>query len=439
MTKACPETSAITAYSFKLDGKKVHLIDTPGFDDIRRSDVDVFKELAFWLSEAYQQNVKLDSILYLHRISDRRMAGSRMKDLRFLKKLCKLGSFSSVALVSTMWDAVNLEVAVKREAQLIFHPDFWGFLRKQGSRHYRHSGTPESAFQIIIAVTRTDTKNILQIQRELVNEHKSLAETSAGGGFETELEIAKKKHEEVIRVLQAEMNQAIAENDETTTSFIYKEVRDYEEKINNLEKDRLVLQRSQATKYLSEKEMKELEAKRPQDIVRLSAYLSKGIDLEKAIEELDARGRQDILRLEADLLAETNRETKGRLERERLPEQLNPQLLLQAKPAQLGVTVGEYQAESPPPYASEKSSEYEDLQQAPENNDSPEPGYTQTTLSSTREGTVKHRELARPRSSKLKQILAFWKKFRRPGIPENYRRVEWICVSTSWEVARLTL
>jgi len=60
----------------------------PGFDDTSRSDTDVLKDVAFFLSQTYKHTVRLAGIIYLHRITDMRMAGSSLRNLTMFKKLC---------------------------------------------------------------------------------------------------------------------------------------------------------------------------------------------------------------------------------------------------------------------------------------------------------------------------------------------------------------
>lgn len=44
----------------------IYLVDTPGFDDTNRSDTDVLKAIATWLTKSYAKDVRLNGILYLH-------------------------------------------------------------------------------------------------------------------------------------------------------------------------------------------------------------------------------------------------------------------------------------------------------------------------------------------------------------------------------------
>ena len=71
-----------------LNGVRVWLIDTPGFDDTYRSDAEVLKDVAFWLAAAYTKHTQLAGILYLHRITEPKFQGSAKRNLRMFQQLC---------------------------------------------------------------------------------------------------------------------------------------------------------------------------------------------------------------------------------------------------------------------------------------------------------------------------------------------------------------
>jgi len=83
------------------------LIDTPGFDDTDRDDSDILCDVALWFSESLKRGIRLSGILYLHRISDRRMTGSAKKNLLMFKKLCGNNALVNVTLATTMWGTVK--------------------------------------------------------------------------------------------------------------------------------------------------------------------------------------------------------------------------------------------------------------------------------------------------------------------------------------------
>ncbi|KAH7336127.1 P-loop containing nucleoside triphosphate hydrolase protein [Rhexocercosporidium sp. MPI-PUGE-AT-0058] len=69
------------------DGRTIYLIDTPGFDDTNRSDTAILGEIADWLAETYNFDIKFSGIIYLHRITDTRVGGSGMKNIQVRKEL----------------------------------------------------------------------------------------------------------------------------------------------------------------------------------------------------------------------------------------------------------------------------------------------------------------------------------------------------------------
>ncbi|KXN84716.1 hypothetical protein AN958_12143 [Leucoagaricus sp. SymC.cos] len=99
-------------------GDRVVLVDTPGFDDTTRTDMEILAMISDWLAKTYKSDVKLTGLIYLHRITDNRMAGSPYKNLRMFGNLCGDDATTRVILVSTMWERVDPAVGAKREGQL---------------------------------------------------------------------------------------------------------------------------------------------------------------------------------------------------------------------------------------------------------------------------------------------------------------------------------
>jgi hypothetical protein len=135
-------TSVVTVYPCTLNpSSTLYLVDTPGFDDTNRSDTEVLRELATWLTDSYTEHIKLSGIIYLHRISDVRMQGSAKKNLFMFKKLCGNDALKNVILATTMWDRVTEAEGTVRELELTSTPDFWGWMMSRGSKVLRHAGT----------------------------------------------------------------------------------------------------------------------------------------------------------------------------------------------------------------------------------------------------------------------------------------------------------
>ncbi|KAF8438392.1 P-loop containing nucleoside triphosphate hydrolase protein [Boletus edulis BED1] len=164
------------------DGRRnVVLVDTPGFDDTYLSDAQILRIITHWLKETYENNIKLSGLLYLHRISDNRMAGASVKDLAVFKDLCGKNNLKNVILVTTMWDEVeDQSVGSKREKHLL--SVFWKDMIRRGSCTRRFQGTHESAWEIIDRLdlgTSGQRRTPLQIQQEMVDRGLPFHETIA--------------------------------------------------------------------------------------------------------------------------------------------------------------------------------------------------------------------------------------------------------------------
>ena len=121
----------------------------------------------------------LSGLLYFHRISDNRVAGTPLRNFHVFKELCGRDNFRNVALVTTMWDEVSEDEGQRHEEEL--KTDFWQSMIKRGSTTHRFHLTRESAWDIIntISVLPPDERRPLQIQREMVDENKPVHKTSA--------------------------------------------------------------------------------------------------------------------------------------------------------------------------------------------------------------------------------------------------------------------
>ena len=153
-------------------------VDTPGFDDISNSDLEVLKMVDKWLKStyvicffgssfddiqvncyfvsSYGRDMKLSGLLYFHRISDNRKAGTPLKNLSMFEELCGKNSLQKVILTTTMWDDVHQETGEAREEELRLK--YWRPMLQRHSTTNRFSRTRESAFTVIDPLI--DTANI---------------------------------------------------------------------------------------------------------------------------------------------------------------------------------------------------------------------------------------------------------------------------------------
>ena len=203
-------------------------------------DTDVLKQLAFWLGETYKNNtVQLSGIIYLHRITDDRMSGSSLRNLTTFKKLCGENAFQYIKLATTMWKNLNgpnlsYDTGVAREKELTSRKDWWGLMCERGSSVVRHDGTKECALEMIEDLIQRRAQGgpvLLEIQKEMVDDKKSLEDTAAGQEVEKELTLAKKKFEEQITDIQESYDEALKERDMQLAEVLKEQRDDLEKKL----------------------------------------------------------------------------------------------------------------------------------------------------------------------------------------------------------------
>ncbi|CAK7209586.1 hypothetical protein SCUCBS95973_000490 [Sporothrix curviconia] len=221
-------TQGIDTYTFIYDGpprKRVFLVDTPGFDDSSRSDSEILRELAAWLSATYTRDIRLSGIIYLHRINQPRMQGSAKRNITLFKKLCGDDALQNVILVTTMWDLVGESVGAMRERELVSTAAFWGYMASKGSKAYRHDNTHASAMKLIGHFIQAESKMTLEIQAEMVHQHKDLDGTAAAAILDARLEQERARFTAEVHSLKAELEEAVRKKDRDTIDML-QDVRD---------------------------------------------------------------------------------------------------------------------------------------------------------------------------------------------------------------------
>lgn len=236
-------TAAVGVFPYQQSPDRcVYLVDTPGFDDTTRTDTEVLKDVAFFLSQIYRKDVQLAGIVYLHRITDNRVRGSSMKNLKMFQQLCGDEAFGHVILATSMWntiDEASKDVGDQREQELMSRAEFWGTMYKSGSQVARWLGNEQSAQSIVGKIIEVHDKAgeaVLKIQQEMVNEDKDLDETAAGREVQREIAAAKAQLQEEmkeLREMQEEMikqsNEKLAQDFATQRQAIEKQLRDANE------------------------------------------------------------------------------------------------------------------------------------------------------------------------------------------------------------------
>ncbi|KAK0726650.1 P-loop containing nucleoside triphosphate hydrolase protein, partial [Apiosordaria backusii] len=157
--------------------RSVTVVDTPGFDDTQRSGSTVLKEILRYLSVQYTLNIPLKGIIYLHQIHETRMRGSATQYLKTLQSLCSgPDALKNVIFVTTRWDMVkNQEDGMRREQELI--DDWLSPMLEKGATVMRFHGSPAEAQAMVSRLVSSEESLVLDVQRELVDDEKSISET----------------------------------------------------------------------------------------------------------------------------------------------------------------------------------------------------------------------------------------------------------------------
>jgi hypothetical protein len=100
----------------------------------------------------YKREIKLAGILYFHRITDNRMAGTPLKNFRIFEKLCGKHALSNIILTTTMWDKIDDATGQEREKEL--RGQYWKSMIELGSTTVRYRNTRDSAWEILGKILR---------------------------------------------------------------------------------------------------------------------------------------------------------------------------------------------------------------------------------------------------------------------------------------------
>lgn len=234
------ETSEIgLSQFFESDGRCITFIDTPGFDDSREgvTDAIILQRIAAYLETEYKDGEPtLNGVIYLHRITDTRMGGTAVRNLKMFHKLCGPSAIKNVTVVTTRWDTLDEKEGAPREEELMTNPNFFKPLVDAGARFHRHDGTSESARKVMLQMI--DNKPIaLQIQLELAK-GMQLNDTGAGSELTSEMNELLEKHREELQNLRKEMEDAVTARDDELSTELKEERERLELEVEKLSADK---------------------------------------------------------------------------------------------------------------------------------------------------------------------------------------------------------
>ena len=161
----------------------------------------------------YKKSIKLAGIVYLHKITDNRMAGAPHRNLRMFSQLCGDQGVKKVILVTTMWDKVKISTGAQREHDLRLN--YWKGMMEKGASVARFRNTQQTAWKIIDIIVQESTTEVLLLQEELVDLKLRLNETKAGIMLYSNLQELLLEQQRTIQLIA---QQARGENDPVLVS-----------------------------------------------------------------------------------------------------------------------------------------------------------------------------------------------------------------------------
>jgi hypothetical protein len=191
-------TQESQVYEAQIGGTSVFLIDTPGFDDSKRSDGDIILEISKSLSTQVAIGVKLLGVIYLHDITNSRMRGSLKRELEIVKLIIGSHNYKHLLLVTTKWgDGTRKREFEKRQQEL--EDIYWEDLINGGAGVFRFEGTAESG-RSIVSQLNDGVDVLLALQAQLVQRPGvHLRDTDVG---KYAMQVRKEKKQELQRLSQ---------------------------------------------------------------------------------------------------------------------------------------------------------------------------------------------------------------------------------------------
>jgi hypothetical protein len=158
------------------------------------------------------------------------MQGSALRNLRVFQELCGKDCFNKVALCPTFWDVAADEDSVleKRLLELTQNEGYWGRMIENGSKVFREPLTRNQAMTMVYQLVTNDAV-ALQVQREVVDEHKPLSETSAV--LSLKLEQQRQEHEAMMEEVRRQFKEDLHRRERTFSEDLAGLKKVFEEKL----------------------------------------------------------------------------------------------------------------------------------------------------------------------------------------------------------------
>ena len=182
----------------------------------------------------YEHGSTLSGVIYIHRISDNRFTGISGQSFQIFRELCGEATLKNVVLVTNMWGKVSQKEGKDREKEL--KNKFFKLAIVKGAQLARHDDTVGSAHNIIRRIMKNHP-TALQLQRELIDEGKGIADTAAGEVINKELNELIRRHEEKLKDTKEKLEKAMSDKDEQRRLELEVDRAKFQNDINKTKED----------------------------------------------------------------------------------------------------------------------------------------------------------------------------------------------------------
>lgn len=207
-------TQTLTVYKTTVENTPILLLDTPGFDDSVRGNIDVLRDIVsnLYLFTLRKEEIKVRGVIFLYDISDNRFAGSQAKTLEILKAICGSDCMGNVIVGTTMWDQNSKKKfpqQVYREET--FREKYWKGIHST-TRLFEDDEV--AAGQVILDLLALPPV-LLLVQKEIMKPPHTIESTTVGrsampDGYEEIKELKRQKNKQA-ELFEAELNQRKAD------------------------------------------------------------------------------------------------------------------------------------------------------------------------------------------------------------------------------------
>ncbi|KAL9036792.1 MAG: hypothetical protein Q9180_004092, partial [Flavoplaca navasiana] len=217
-SSSCLKRKALTKAKLypltRPDGRRIWLLDTPGFDDTRRSDIHVLREIATIFVQL-KEHIELAGIIYLHPITDIRMRGSALRNLKLLEAMSGEAAYKHLALVTTKWETFNgSDGAIAQQREVELKNEWWAPMQNAGSLTIQHHGTADSARNVVTSVLVqyfNHGRFSLRIHDEMMAQGLRLEDTAAGKELMKDIRQAQAQCQRLIDEADEQFQRALVE------------------------------------------------------------------------------------------------------------------------------------------------------------------------------------------------------------------------------------